>query len=172
MKTFINSKKEIEEILSNNNLGFLSMMDASVPYTIPITYGYNEGSIIFHCNLKGKKIDILKRNDYVSFVVAKQYGEFVSHPQGAKCHAHSDSAICYGKAIVIEDIAERTVLLNIFNKCIANDAREIRPDEVRGCYAVKIEIDDTTARIERDSKCTYYRYRFIEQDGHFYSEVR
>ena len=161
MRDFQDSKKEIEEILHNNNLGLLCMIDGSIPYSLPITYGYHDGRIIFHCNLKGRKIDILRKNNNVSFVVASQFGDFVPHPQGAKCHAHSKSVICVGKARIVEDLEERTALLNIFNRCLVQDAREILPDEAKGCYAVEILISEMTARIERDSQCTFYRYRFI-----------
>jgi nitroimidazol reductase NimA-like FMN-containing flavoprotein (pyridoxamine 5'-phosphate oxidase superfamily) len=160
LKNFINSKEKIEEILIGTNLGFLSLYDKDHPYTIPITYGYMNGRIIFHCNMNGKKLELIKKNNNVCFVVSNQFGHFVPHPQGAKCHAHSNSVICYGKARIIDDIEERCSLLNVFNKCIVDDAREIKIDEVKGCYAVEIKIEEMTARVERESQCGFYQYRF------------
>lgn len=160
MREYINSRNEIENVLSNQNLGFLSMIDNSIPYTIPLTYGYKNGKIIFHCSIKGRKLDCIRKNPNVCFTVSKQYGEFVPHPQGAKCHAHSDSVICSGSARIIEDIEERCKLLNVFNKCIVPNAREIMIEEVKSCYAVEIKIEEMTARIERDSHCKYYKYKF------------
>ena len=158
MKNIIISKTEGEKILHSNNLGFLSMVDVKYPYTIPITYGYDNGRIIFHCNLKGKKIDILRKNKNVSFLVAKQFGHFVPHPQGAKCHAHSESVLCYGKVRIIDNLEERREILSIFNKCIVENAREILIDEVKGCMAIVIIIEEMTVRIEKDSQCQYFKY--------------
>jgi uncharacterized protein len=162
MKVFINSLNEIERILKKEQVGFLSMVDNNIPYTIPITYCYDNGKIIFHCALKGKKLDIMKSNPNVCLTVGKQYGKIVKHPQGAVCHAHSNSIICNGKARIINNKEEKCKLLNIFNKCIKPDAREIQINEINNCVAVEIKIREMTGRIERNSNCKYYIYSFIK----------
>jgi uncharacterized protein len=162
-KAYVISREEIEAILRRENSGVLGMAVDDRPYAIPITYGYADGRIIFHCALNGQKLDYIRRNPKVCFTVGRPYGDFVPHPQGAACHAHSDSVICYGNARIIEDISERCRALNIFNKCIAPSARDISEEEVKGCYAVEIAITEMTARKERDSQCTYLRYGFHER---------
>ncbi|MBN2440603.1 MAG: pyridoxamine 5'-phosphate oxidase family protein [Spirochaetales bacterium] len=159
-KKFIESKKIIEDILTGNTFGFLGMSVDNQPYTIPITYGYNNGKIIFHCAKSGRKIDSLRRNPHVCFTIGNHFGHFVPHPQGAVCHAHSNSVICFGIAAIIEDEEERCKTLNIFNKCIRQDAREIKIEETRNCYAIEITIREMTARIERESSCSNYIYTF------------
>lgn len=160
-RNFIESKKTIEKLLTEENLGFLSMSVDNIPYTVPITYGYDEGKILFHCAKSGKKLELIKRNSQVCFTIGRHFGHFVSHPQGAVCHAHSDSVLCYGSARIIEGEEERCKVLNVFNKCIQPDAREIRIEEIKNCYAVEIVIREMTARVERESKCTYYKYIFV-----------
>jgi len=162
-KNFIESKETIEELLTKENLGFLSMSVDNVPYTIPITYGYNDGKILFHCAKHGQKIEFINQNPKVCFTIGNHFGHFVPHPQGAICHAHSDSVICNGNAEIIEDEVERCKLLNIFNKCIQPNAREIRIEEIKNCYAVEIIINEMTARIERESQCSYYKYTFQQE---------
>jgi nitroimidazol reductase NimA-like FMN-containing flavoprotein (pyridoxamine 5'-phosphate oxidase superfamily) len=162
-KTFIESRFEMEKILKEERLGFLGMSLNNIPYTIPLTYGYNDGKIIFHCSLTGKKLKYIKSNPQVCFTVGCQFGEFIPHPQGAVCHAHSDSVICYGVARIIEDIEERCKILNIFNRCLQTEAREIIIDEVSNCKAVEIKVTEMTGREERDSKCTYWKYNFTEK---------
>ena len=46
-KTFIESRFEMEKILKEERLSFLGMSLNNIPYTIPLTYGYNDGKIIF-----------------------------------------------------------------------------------------------------------------------------
>lgn len=48
-------------------------------------------------------------------------------------------------------------VLNIFNRCLQPQAREITREEVRHCQAVEIVIDEMTGRSERDGKCTYWK---------------
>jgi len=161
-KEFNESRIEIEKLLSEENLGFLGMSMNTIPYTIPITFGYHDGRILFHCARSGKKLDVLRSNPNVCLTVARHFGEFVPHPQGAKCHAHSKSIICHGIARIIDDLDERCRILNIFNHCLLPDVRVISRDEVINCLAVEISINEMTARVERDSQCTYWKYRFTE----------
>ncbi len=159
-RTFVESPIEIEEIFAGGRLGFLGMSMNNMPYTLPITYAYSNGKILFHCSPAGKKLDILRSNHQVCFTVGRQFGEFVRHPQGALCHAHSDSVVCYGIARIVEEPEEKGAVLNIFNHSLQSDAREITIDEVSKCTAVEIRLTEMTGRRERDSKSTFFRHSF------------
>jgi nitroimidazol reductase NimA-like FMN-containing flavoprotein (pyridoxamine 5'-phosphate oxidase superfamily) len=163
-KEYIESRAEMEKLLTEERLGYLGMSMKDVPYVLPITYGYKNGRIIFHGSMAGKKLDYLRSNSKVCFTVCRQYGKFVPHPQGAACHANSDSVVCYGVARIIEDLEERCRTLAIFNHCLQADARDLTREEVKNCVAVEIRITEMTGREERDSKCTYREYRFAGQE--------
>ncbi len=158
-KEFIDSTKEMEKLLVEERVGYLGVSIENSPYVIPLTYGYSDGKIIFHCSLKGSKLEIIRRNPNVCFAVSRHFGEMVSHPQGAKCHVNSDSVICYGKARIIDDIHERRMILSKFNRCLQPNVREITLQEVENCLAVEIAIEEMTGRTERDAKCTYWKHQ-------------
>lgn len=157
-KDEISSKEEIEKVLIEEKVGYLGLSENNCPYVVPITYGYCEGKIIFHGNLAGKKLDIIRANPTVCFTVSRYYGKMVDHPQGAKCHSDSDSVICYGRARIIQDINEKCRMLNLFNSSLQSNVREITKEEVENCSAVEIIIEIMTGRKERDSKCKYYKW--------------
>ena len=117
-KTFIESRNEIEKILGEEHVGYLGLSKDGVPYVIPVTFGYADGTILFHCSLEGKKLDYMRTNPQVCFTVARQFGEMVPHPQGASCHADSDSVVCYGIARIAANAEERRKILNAFNHCL------------------------------------------------------
>jgi nitroimidazol reductase NimA-like FMN-containing flavoprotein (pyridoxamine 5'-phosphate oxidase superfamily) len=156
-RKFIEAREQMKELLTGERVGYLGMSADGKPYVIPLTYGYADGKIIFHCALKGSKLDIIRQNANVCFTVSRHFGEMVSHPQGAECHINSDSVICYGKARIIDSLDERCKVLNIFNRCLQPQAREITLEEVKHCHAVEIVIDEMTGRSERDGKCTYWK---------------
>ncbi len=156
---FIDSTQEMEKLLSEERVGYLGMSSADSPYVVPLTYGYNEGKIIFHCALTGTKLDILRKNPNVCFTVSRHFGAMVPHPQGAQCHVNSDSVICYGKARIIDDIHERQAILNRFNHCLQPGAREITLEEVERCYAVEIAVAEMTGRTQRNAVCTWWKHR-------------
>ena len=161
----IEASAEMVKLLTEERVGYLGMSADGKPYVIPLTYGYSEGRILFHCALKGSKLDIIRKNASVCFTVSRHFGEMVSHPQGAECHVNSDSVICYGKARIIDDLDERCRVLNIFNRCLQPQAREITREEVRHCQAVEIVIDKMTGRTERDGKCTYWKQEYPGMQG-------
>lgn len=159
-KEFIYSRVEMEEILNEENVGFLGLSVKDDPYVIPVNYVYDKGRIIFHCALDGKKLNYMRANPRVCFTVGRQCGKVVRHPQGATCHVENDSVVCYGLARIVEPIEERLELLNIFNHRLQPDAPEIPAEDGAKCYAVVIEIEQMTGRRQREKGYTYWRFQF------------
>jgi len=104
---FIESREEMEQILQEEESGYLGLCQEERPYVVPVNYAYQDGKILFHCGLKGKKLDYIRANPQVCFVVARQPGRVQPHAGGDPCHVDSDSVICYGRARVLEDLGER-----------------------------------------------------------------
>jgi nitroimidazol reductase NimA-like FMN-containing flavoprotein (pyridoxamine 5'-phosphate oxidase superfamily) len=159
-KHFIESRKEMEEILRGETLGFLGLAADAEPYVVPLTYVYAEGTIIFHCALEGRKLEFLRKNPKVCFTVGRQSGKTIRHPEGAVCSADHDSVICRGAARIIEDAEERRRLLNAFNRRLQPDAEAITPEAAAKCRAVEIRIEEMTGRRWRKGKREYWRHRF------------
>jgi nitroimidazol reductase NimA-like FMN-containing flavoprotein (pyridoxamine 5'-phosphate oxidase superfamily) len=155
------SKEEIEKILNKEIMGFLGLCSNGIPYVVPMTYGYSNGKILLHCALKGTKLEYIRMNPNVCFTVGWQSGKTIRHPQGASCKANHDSVICYGTARIIEDVDERCKVLNIFNRCLQPDAKEIEAGEVSKCLAIEIRINKMTSRQQRKGlEHTYWEYSF------------
>jgi nitroimidazol reductase NimA-like FMN-containing flavoprotein (pyridoxamine 5'-phosphate oxidase superfamily) len=150
----------MEEFLAEETIGYLGLSAADEPYVVPLNYAYTDGKILFHCALEGKKLDIIRRNPRVCFTVARQTGEVRRHTKNDPCHVNSDSVICYGTARIIEEMEERTEVLNAFHGSYETDPRPIKTEVLRTCYAVEIAVSEMTGRREQGRKCTYWRYRF------------
>ena len=160
-KKFIKSRNEMEKILREERVGFLGLSANGMPYVIPLNYGYIEGKILFHCAIKGQKLDWIRTNPQVCFTVGRQSGELCRHPYGAHCPIDTDSVICYGTARIIEDKKERWKILNIFNRRLQPDAEEIPIEEISNCLAVEIKITEMTGRQQRKGiEWTYFEYNF------------
>ena len=71
-RNFVESRREMEEILQDEVLGYLGVSDRGKPYVIPLNYSYVNGRIIFHCALEGKKLDCIWANPNVCFTVGRQ----------------------------------------------------------------------------------------------------
>lgn len=155
------SREEIEKILQAETQGFLGLSVDGAPYVVPLSYCYGEGKIVFHCALKGKKLEMLKANPQVCFTIRRQYGEVTRHPQGAQCNADYESVVCYGTARIVEEIEERRRVLNAFNHSMQpGGAQDISLEDAAKCYAVEIEITEMTGKQHKAGKNTVWRYEF------------
>ena len=157
---FIESRNEMETLLRDEEIGYLGLYADDKPYVVPLNYSYTDGKIYFHCGLKGKKLDAMKKNPQVCFTVARQLAEVRAHAGGNPCHVDSDSVICYGTTRTIEDLGERSKALNAFNRRYRHDAPDIPEDRVRKCSVVEITISEMTGRQERERKRICWRYVF------------
>lgn len=159
-RAFVPSRTEMEQILREETIGYLGLSVDGQPYVVPLNYCYLEGKILFHCSLTGMKLDYLQANPQVCFTVGRQSGEVRRHAEGDPCHIDSESVICYGQARMIEDLDERKVVLDAFNRCFRSDADSISLEATAKCGAVEIEITEMTGRRERERERTYWRHKF------------
>ena len=156
---FIDSRDEMEQILREEEVGYLGLADEGQPYVVPLNYAYAAGKLLFHCALTGQKLDAIRRNPHVCFTVARQTGVVRDHT-GAPCHVDSDSVICYGRARLLDDLTERAAALNTFNRRYRPEAPDLPRERVEQCMAVEITIAELTGRQERDRHRTYWRATF------------
>jgi len=159
-QVFLESRDEMEELLQDESIGYLGLSMNGTPYVVPLNYSYSEGTIIFHCALEGKKLDFIRTSPLVCFTVGRQAGPVRDHADGNLCHVDSDSVICYGTARIIEDLEQRKIALNAFNRRFRPDASDVPMERVQNCGVVEINILEMTGRRERDRKRTYWRYNF------------
>jgi nitroimidazol reductase NimA-like FMN-containing flavoprotein (pyridoxamine 5'-phosphate oxidase superfamily) len=81
------------------------------PYVVPLNYAYAAGRIVFHCALTGWKLDAIRADPHVYFTAGRQPGAVRDHAGGPPCRVDSDSAICFGQARILENVAERETVL-------------------------------------------------------------
>ena len=144
---------EMESILRRETWGCLGLCMDGRPYVVPLNHAYVDGKILFHCALKGRKLDCIRANPHVCFVVARQEATVSDHG-GTQCHLDCDSVICTGTARIVEDLEERARVLDAFNRAFKPDAEDLPMDRVRGCAAVEITVTGMTGRRERGGKRT------------------
>ena len=95
--------EESLSILETGYRGFLSVIgDGGYPYTVPINYVYDAGTLYFHCAREGHKLDAVRACDKACFTVIdtpeKEPGDWWYHVR---------SVICFGRIRIIGDDAER-----------------------------------------------------------------
>ena len=95
------SKDDTVAILKEKTNGTLAINgQGKYPYSVPVSYVYDDGKIYFHGAVEGEKFDLLAENPYVSFSVI-DYDDV----QAAKFTTYYRSVIIYGDVKRLEDPA-------------------------------------------------------------------
>lgn len=138
----------MEAILARESLGHLAMTCDGDLYLVPLNYTYVDGTILFHCALQGRKLDMIRRNPSVCFEVSRQECEPAPHA-GDLCDEPFESVICWGEARIVEDPRERQVVLNEFQtryQTSKGPRQTISLERAEKCGAVEITIYRMTGR--------------------------
>ena len=112
----VNDEKAVV-IITKGSFGVLSTIGKDgYPYGVPLNYTYFDNCICFHCAHQGHKLENINFNDKVSFCVVTK-----ADVLGNEFDTDYESAIAFGKAIVItEDSEKKDILLSVLNKYSAD----------------------------------------------------
>ncbi len=142
---------EIEEILKKAFVCHLGLTDGFMPYVVPMNYGYEEGHIYLHGAAKGKKIDLIKKNNQVCFEMETFDSKIIKEAE-EPCDWGTvfRSVIGFGTATILEDKDEKTKALNVILK--PHDGRTFSfPDKMLEATAViDITITEMTGKHAND----------------------
>lgn len=65
----VSDPNELINILKKGRICRLAMVDGQKPYLVPLSYGYANETLYFHCAHKGRKISIMRQNPHVWFEI-------------------------------------------------------------------------------------------------------
>lgn len=138
---------ECERMVTASPEGVLVMCSGSEPYAVPMNHAYSAGKLYFHCAPSGRKLDMIRANPNVCYVVNRYFGEPDALADSRKCHGNWESVIAYGLARVIDDPEQlRDAFLTFgmyFNPDFTLDASALKTTS-----AIIVEVDSMTARRE------------------------
>lgn len=144
-KQEISDKAEIDEIINSAEICRLAMCRGSIPYVVPLNFGYDDGCLYFHCANRGLKIDILKENPNVSFEFESDV-HLITNETPCDWSQYYRSVIGWGKASFLSDREEkRKALLILMNQYDERDWR-IPDEKVDNVTIIKVVIDRMTGK--------------------------
>ncbi len=154
---FEKSNEECEKMILNTFQGLLVLANDNEPYAIPINHGYKDGSFYFHCGMTGKKLDFIRKNPRVSYVINKYFGKPEDHVKSMKCHGSWESLIVYGTAKIIEEREEYRQAFKTFMEYYGNTKFEPSAEAHTKTRIIKVTAEKMTARREgSDGKNEYF----------------
>lgn len=141
----ITDQSAIEAIIHASLVCRLALSDGDQPYIVPLSFGYQAKTLYFHSALEGKKIDIIKRNNRVCFEFDVNT-EIKEAEKACKWGMKYQSVIGFGKAVLVENIAEKKKALNIIMNHYSDQKFQLPDEAIKKIAIIKIEIDKMTGK--------------------------
>mgnify|MGYP001560136535 CR=1 FL=1 len=144
--------EEMDQLLCEEDVGRLAMCCDSQPYCVPVNYAFLDGKIVFHCAVQGRKLDFLRANPRVCFVVDRHPDRLQPHHPDGKCNYRFESVLCFGTARVLEDPCERRDYLQKFRTHfnlrlgLPADQDSVAPEQAETCGCVVLTLEERTGR--------------------------
>ena len=110
----INDVSEIELIISKSDVCRIALANDNVPYIVTMNFGYsggNEKKLYFHCASEGRKLEMIKKNNYVCFEMDTDH-RLSTGNQACDCSMEYSSIVGYGHISVVKDREEKKAGFN------------------------------------------------------------
>jgi nitroimidazol reductase NimA-like FMN-containing flavoprotein (pyridoxamine 5'-phosphate oxidase superfamily) len=138
----ITSISEIESIISESDVCRVAIANNNTPYIVTLNFGYSGGknpSLFFHCANEGRKLDMIRINNFVCFEMDTNHKIF-NGEKGCDWGMNYSSIVGYGKIYIVENVSEKMAGLDhILNKYGSSGVY---------LYDEKILADTTVLRLE------------------------
>jgi len=105
---------EIESIISGSDVCRVAFAEKNTPYIVTMNFGYSGGDhpcLYFHCATEGRKIEMIKKNNYVCFEMDTDH-KIYEGEKGCDWGMKYSSVVGFGKISVLKERDARIKGLN------------------------------------------------------------
>ena len=142
----ISDQSAIRAVMEEALICRIGFCDDGSPYVVPMNFGLGENCLFLHCATEGRKLDILRQNDRVCFEM-DFLREIRQGPASCGWGARYESVIGFGRAIVVDDPAERRFALDrIMDHYRAQGPYTYEDDILAKTAIIRIEIESLTGK--------------------------
>ena len=135
----------IASVIRRSTVCRLGMTDGDQPYVIPMSFGYKDGAVYFHCAPEGRKIDILRKNPRVC-VEFDVDCRLKTGDSACKWGFYFQSAIAFGVAAIIEDSTQKRAALDIIMGQYSSEAFTYPESAVDKIVVIRVTVTELTGK--------------------------
>ena len=146
----VTDREAIRAILDKAKVLHLAMIDNGRPYEVPLHYGYtlddDRLTLYLHSAKEGRKLDVLRKNDRVAFVLETDVSLISGGELACKYGSAYASVMGEGKAVFLTDPAEKAAGLRIL--MCAQTGRDFIITEVmtESVTVLRVDVETYTAK--------------------------
>jgi nitroimidazol reductase NimA-like FMN-containing flavoprotein (pyridoxamine 5'-phosphate oxidase superfamily) len=139
----------IESILKNSLICRLGIRTDDVPYIVPVNYGYQDDTIYIHSAPEGRKIELLKKNNRVSFEIEFDH-EIIREGESCDWTTKFRSLMGIGTVEIVNDYEEKIKGLDILMKQHGKYENTYKRKLVEFALVLKLHIEEVTGKQSGD----------------------
>jgi nitroimidazol reductase NimA-like FMN-containing flavoprotein (pyridoxamine 5'-phosphate oxidase superfamily) len=139
---------EMELLLERMPVGRLAVATEEGPYVVAVNYLFFAGSIYFHSGMAGRKMDALRADPRVCFMV-DEIGPQVLWELGCGISQIYKSVICFGKVEFVKGQAEkRAILEKMVQKYVPScyPVSPMKDENIKKTAVLRIVIDSMSGK--------------------------
>ena len=141
----ITDRAEIEGIIREAMVCRIGLADSGEPYVVPLSFGYEGGSVYIHSAREGKKIEILAKNPRCCFE-ADICDRLVKGDKPCSWGMRYRSVIGYGRAAILTDPEEKRHGLTIIMQHYGGGAHDFSDRDLGSVTVIRIMLDALTGK--------------------------
>ena len=140
----------IRAILDKAKVLHLAMIDGDRPYVVPLNYGYTleNGALTLylHSAREGRKLDVLRQNDRVAFVLETNVSQVSGGDIPCKYSEAYASVMGEGTAVLLDDPVQKIEALQILMKTQTGREFAFTPAMAESVAVIRVNVDSFTAK--------------------------
>jgi len=136
---------EIEGIIKKALICRLGLVDNDEPYIIPVCFGYERGALYFHGSLKGRKVELIKKNNKVCFEMDID-AELEKSEDPCKWVMKGKSVVGVGRASILEDDGEKSHALRLIMGHYSEGEFSFPKPALDSVSVVRVDISSITGK--------------------------
>lgn len=141
----ITDHAEIEAILDEAMVCRIGLADGGQPYIVPLSFGYEDGSVYIHSAPEGKKIALLEKNPRCCFEV-DICDRVIRGDKPCSWGMRYRSVIGYGRAAILTDTKEKRHGLNCIMRHYHGGTHEFSDNDTASVTVIRIRIESMTGK--------------------------
>ena len=136
----------IESIIQQATVCRIGLCDDGQPYVVPVSFGYEDSTLYIHSGTKGRKLDILRKNDAVCVEFDVDH-QIIEAENPCKWNVGYRSVIGFGRASLVEDPEERRKALDLVVTHYGGEPIDYPDDTLARTAIIRVDIQEMTGKI-------------------------
>jgi len=139
----------MESIIKKCKVCYVGLVDeGSIPYVIPMNFGYKDGTIYLHSAPEGRHVEMINKNPKACITFCSSASLAYQHEQVACSYRmKSESVICRGEIVFEKDVDKKTEALNIIMSQYSEKTFTYSLPSVKNVQIWVMKIDQMTGKI-------------------------